>query len=193
MAFTSNRKDQADRFIHARDGVADFVGTKHGMEHEMLVKHGEVKAFTEPKTPALGASPGELEKYKMELKLFKDEKKEWDTNLGIIFLHIRGQCSTSVLSKLESDEEYAKLEKNRDIVGLLKKLKTMAFLTGGVQDPFWALQNVLKRLVGINQGKEEMVDNYKKRFLAMTQVLKQQWGKFVQQNLPKMRQKKLRR
>jgi len=83
-----------------------------------------------------------------------------------------------VLSKLESDEEHAKLEKNKDVVGLLKKLKTMAFLTGGVQDPFWALQNALKRLVGVNQGKEESVDNYKKRFIAMTQVLEQQWGKF---------------
>ena len=106
LVFTSDRKDQADRFIRARDGVAAFAGTKHGMEYKMLVKHSEVKAFTEPKTPALGASPGELEKYKMELKLFKDEKKEWITNLGIIFLHVRGQCSPSVLSKLESDAEY---------------------------------------------------------------------------------------
>lgn len=54
----------------------------------------------------------------------------------------------------------------------------MAFLTGGVQDPFWALQNALKLFVGVNQGKQESVDNYKKRFIAMTQVLEQQWGKF---------------
>ena len=65
-----------------------------------------------------------------------------------------------------------------DVVGFLEKLKTMAFLTGAVQNPFWALQVVLKRLGGVDQGREETVDNYKKRFLAMTQVLTQQWGKF---------------
>ena len=90
--FTSDSKNQADRFIRVRDDIADFMGTKFGMEYKMLVKYGEVKAFTEPKTPALGASPGELEKYKMELRLFKDEKKEWDNNLGVV-------CSWAVLHK----------------------------------------------------------------------------------------------
>lgn len=58
-----------------------------------------------------------------------------------------------------------------DVNGFLEKLKTMAFLTGGVQDPFLALQVVLKRLAGVDQGREETADNIRKRFLAQTQVL----------------------
>ena len=47
-----------------------------------------------------------------------------------------------------------------------------------MQDPSWALQGVLKRITGFNQGREETVASYQKRFLATTQVLTQQWGEF---------------
>jgi len=89
---------------------------------------------------------------------------------------ILGQCSQAVKSKLENDTGFAALEANDNVVGLLDKLKEMAFSTGGVQHPFWTLQNVLRRLTAINQGPKELVANYHKRFLATTEVIEVQWG-----------------
>ena len=70
------------------------------------------------------------------------------------------------------------LEDNDDVVGVLKMLKEMAFLTSGVQHPYWTLQNVLRHLTAINQGPNESVSNYHKRFLATTEVIEAQWGQF---------------
>jgi hypothetical protein len=42
----------------------------------MLVKHGTEKTFTEPKIPrSKDAAPGLMEKHKIELGIFQQEKK----------------------------------------------------------------------------------------------------------------------
>ena len=96
----------------------------------------------------------------------------------MVFVNIIGQCSPSVKSRLANDSVFATLEQNDDVVGLLKKLKEFAFSTGGVQEPFWTLQGVLRHLMAINQGPNETVTNYHQRFLATTKVIEEQLGEF---------------
>ena len=64
------------------------------------------------------------------------------------------------------------------MVGLLAKLKTMAFSSGGVQHPMCTLCTNLRRLLAINQGPKESVENYHKHFIATTDVIEEQWGTF---------------
>jgi hypothetical protein len=75
------------------------------------------------------------------------------------------------------------LENNNDVVGLLKELWKMAFLTGSEQDPFWTLQIALKRFATMSQRPTESVVNYHKRFLANVKVLKAQMGEFIPMKL----------
>ena len=91
---------------------------------------------------------------------------------------IHGQCSQAVLSKLASDEDCQALEENDDALGSLAKLKEMAFSTGGVRHPHMALQEVMRKLIIINQGEKEQLSRYHKRFLTATQVIEETWGPF---------------
>ena len=84
----------------------------------------------------------------------------------------------NVKSKLKSDKDWATLEQDYDVVEFLNKLKEMDFLTSGVQEPYWALQHALRRLMGTHQGAGEPLDNYFKRFWATVEVIEAQWGKF---------------
>ena len=179
LIYKFNTKDQADMYLCTTEAIADYVGVKYGKNMRMLVKHGKEKSFTEPKPPRKDDStPALLEKYKSELTIFHRESKEYKEQKAKIFVIILGQTSRSVKSKLENDTQFIDLEERDDVTGLLAKLKEMAFSTGGVQNPFWTLQGVLKRLAVINQGRTESVANYHKQFLAITDVIEAQWGQF---------------
>jgi hypothetical protein len=126
LVFKYNSKDQADMFLHTKKELANVVGKKYGSEMFDLVKHLKERDDTELEEPK-GGKDGEvsklaLETYKVKLgnKLKKDE--EYAENKHKVFVMILGQCTSQVIAKLESDEDYETLEKERDVVGLLNKL-----------------------------------------------------------------------
>jgi hypothetical protein len=59
-------------------------------------------------------------------------KKEFHENKAKVFVIILGQCTHNVKSKLENELGWATLEMNDNVVGLLRRLKQMAFASGGV-------------------------------------------------------------
>jgi len=139
LVYKFNTKDQADMYLHTTQAVADYVCKEYGKDMRMLVKQGRERTFTKPIAPRTTAdsTPGLMEKYKTELSIFHRDRKEYNDHKAKVFVVILGQCSRIVESKLENDDGFADLEKNDDVVGLLAKLKTMAFSTGGIQDPYW--------------------------------------------------------
>jgi hypothetical protein len=103
--------------------------TREWFVFDLQVQQTE-RTFTEPRAPRKEEStPGLLEKYKTELGIYHKDRKEYKDNKSKVFVVILGQCLPSVRSKLESDDGYSTLENNDDVVGLLKELRKMAFLT----------------------------------------------------------------
>jgi len=179
LIFKYNTKDQADMYLRTTEAIADYVGVEYGREMRMLVKRGVETTFTEPDPPENPRVNVEMEMFKAELAVYHRERSKYKENKAKVFVVVLGQCSQVVKSNLESDDDFADLEQNDDVVGLMAKLKEMAFSTAGIQDPFWNLQNLLRRLTVMNQGTSESVTNYHKRFLASTQVIEAMWGMFV--------------
>jgi hypothetical protein len=171
--------------LRTREATADSVGVEYGRDMRMLVKHGTEKTFMEPSMPrrSKDATPGLMEKYKTELRIFHREKKEFQDNKAKVFVIILGQCTHNVKRKLENELGYATLEMNDDVVGLLRQLKQMAFASGVVQHQFWTLQIVMRPLQAINQGPRDPVTNYYRQFVSTTKVIEEQWGKFYPNKL----------
>ncbi len=167
-------------YLRTTEAIADHVGVEYSRDMRMLVKKGTKKTFTKPSRPkGKESSAGDLEEYKMDLTIHHKAKKEYTDHKSKVFVVILGQCSHQVKSRLVNEVEYESLEDGDDVVGLLKKLKEMAFSTSGIEHPYWALQTVLKRLTAINQAPNESVANYHRRFLAITDVTEAQWGEFI--------------
>jgi hypothetical protein len=113
LVYKFNTKDQADMYLHTTEVIADFVGVEYGRDMRMLVKHGTEKTFTKPRIPRSdGTTPGLMEKYKTELGIFHQGKKEFQDNKAKVFVIILGQCTHNVKSKLENELGYATLEMN---------------------------------------------------------------------------------
>jgi hypothetical protein len=180
FVYKSHTKDQADMYLRTTEAIADYVGVEYSRDMRMLVKKGTTKTFTKP-IPPKGSSPpaAELEEYKIDSAIHRKAVKEYNDHKAKVFVVILGQCSPQLKSRLVNEIEYNSLEDNDDVVGLLNKLKEMAFSTAGVEHPCWALQAVLKRLTAINQAPNESVANYYRRFLALTEVTEAHWGPLV--------------
>ena len=179
LCYSCTAKAKADLYLRTTEAIANYVGVEYGKNMRMLVKYGTEKTFTEPRAPRSDENtPGLMEKYKTELTIYHKDVKEYEDQKAKVFVVILEQCSSVVKGRLENDSGFATLESNDDVVGLLKKLKDMAFSTGGVQHPFWTLQTVLRHLTAINQGPRESVNNYHLRFDATVKVIEEQWGQF---------------
>ena len=176
LIYKFGTKDQADTYLRTTEAMALLVGREYGRDMRNLVKLGKEKDFTRPRRPNKDAPQSSIEEYKTELTVFHKLKKEYDDNKSKVFVLILSQCSHVVKNKLENDKDMVGLEENDDVVGLLKKLKSWAFSAGDVENKYWVLQSLLRRLTSINQGPTETLTNYYKRFLAALEVLETQWG-----------------
>ena len=193
--------DQADLFIKTTDAIGDYVGTKYGWDLRILVKQRQEAVFTKPTLPTRMATrskakedttedEGALIEYKAELSIYYDKVDTYQANKAKVFVVILGQCTVGVKGWLEQGRGLAKLEADRDVVGLLNLLETMAFSNGGDQDPFLTLVNSLKKLANIQQGPKEHSAKYYNRLKVASDVLIRQWGDFfpstlVTNSLPK--------
>ena len=103
LIYKFNTKDQADMYLRTTTAIADYVGVEYGRDMRMLVKKGKEKVFTEPQPPRkskdeTALAPGTLEKYRTELTIYYNDKKEYEERYAKVFLVIIGQCSPSVRS-----------------------------------------------------------------------------------------------
>jgi hypothetical protein len=130
--------------------------------------------------------PIAMETYKEELRRYHTETERYAENKAKVFVIILGQCTEVAKSKLQNNKaKYEQLEDNFDVIGLLRELKKMAFGTGDEQNEAWSLQIALRRLTAINQGPNESVARYHKRFIGVSEVIEAQWGVFAPPKLVK--------
>jgi hypothetical protein len=137
--------------------------------------------FTEPEPPTKTdkkKSEAAFVRYKEMVNHFMRDKRKYEDQKAKVFGVILGQCTHDVISKLESDTEFAKIEQTNNVVGLLDMLKVMSHSTAGVQNPYWAMQDQLRKITAINQGKYESVSKFYERFKGQADVIKEHLGKF---------------
>ena len=190
-------KDQADLYLRTREHIAEVVGMEYGKNMRNLVRHGKEATFKAPVRPAADAiekEPGLLEEWKLESAAFRKDVKEYDDQKAKVYTIVFGYCAPEVKSKLMNDSDFEELETNCDVVGLLNKLKAIAFKTDGGQYQPLILAETLRRLYGIRQGSKESLNHYYKRFKSLLDVAEVHWGGSIipaeyNQATPKNKQK----
>ena len=69
-----------------------------------------------------------------------------------VFPVVKSQCNLSVKNKLEAMEKYGELEQNDDVVGLLKMIKELSYVSTEVKHQCWSMTTMLHKLVNACQG-----------------------------------------
>ena len=175
--FTYNTSNQAEQYLRSKEDFGDYVGSEISGDMRRLVKNLEERTFTYPKRPTgKNVDAGIIADYKMDKSRIQTEEKQYKEDKSKVFGKLLGQCSSAMIAKLQGDSAFQELEKNDDVVGLLKKLRSLAFSTGGEQHPSMILRNTLHKFSSMSQGPKETPANYYRRFVANIDVLESLWG-----------------
>jgi len=179
MIYTYGVPGQAVRYTKATKAIAEYAGTKYSKEMWNLVHNKEEATFTEPNTPADTATRAEMKRYEMKLRMVFDKEEQYHSDKAKLFRVIMGQCTTAMKNKVESTAGYDELEKNDDVIGLLKVLKSHAYTTDNVQYEYWIMQASMRKLIEMKQEPRESLSAFAKRFLAQLEVTEDVWGMLI--------------
>jgi hypothetical protein len=98
-------------------------------------------------------------------------------NKGKVFVIILRQCTLAVKNRLKSlGTDYAQLQSNNDVVGLLTAIRNIALANANIQNPYWGAAQALKRLATVTQQNDESVPAFYKRWTNARDVAELQWG-----------------
>ena len=162
-------------YLKTKEALAEYVGTQLSYEMMLLVSTGHKTVYTRPNPPTIPVTRSttqdptgdlgpvvnmRLEDFKLELANFHKDQRKYDKDKATVFVMIVGQCTDVVKRTLESDPEFMKLRVNRDVNGLMKKLKALAFLKSTNDNPVSAVVDSVERIAMLQQGTHESVINY---------------------------------
>lgn len=129
--FKSGMKDAGEAYKNTITVLADAAGVEFSWDMMLLIKNlKEPHTFKESDKPVAPRKKqdqdlsSELAKYKGNLDTFQKEKDRYNDHKAKLFLVIKKLCSDDLRTKIEGDNKYKNLEKDKIVVGLLKLIKS---------------------------------------------------------------------
>ena len=171
-----------DRYIKARKGLIDWVGTskdyKNVMHAYLLTK--EEPTFDDPTEPTgTDANPvttAQLEKYKFQLRKMDDQREEWLEAKGRLYRTMEQLCITPLQNKVYNHPRYEEVQKKHDIIGLLDIIKELVYSTDDSQETYWTMVETMTQLFNTKQGDQESLTAFHKRLESQIEVTESVWG-----------------
>ena len=142
--FTMGVAGQEQVYITTRRKIAEYAGRTYRQEFYRLLEDGEEPDFELPEKPKDGDR--DLA-YQCQVKAVVAEQTEFNKEKGKVFLIVLGQCMSAVCNHVERLPDYRKLEKTKDVVGLLERIKEIVFHTDNNQFEYWTIQAHVCKLV----------------------------------------------
>jgi hypothetical protein len=172
---------QQAKFARTKKAIAEHLGITSdcGQDLYIAIMEGEEPEFEEPEDPGKTATKGQLQRYDILLKKVLAKEERYKIEKAKAFRLIIGQCSQAMRNKVEALPDFKSLQKNVDIVQLLKRMKELVDGTDHTQYQFWKMQAQLAKLVFIKQEANESVAHYSARFLDQVEATEQVFGKLV--------------
>lgn len=170
---------QVELYLKTTNAICDYVGQFQSEEMWKLVHDREETVFKEPVDPGKEATPAQLERYKTLLKEHLDDSKRYRKEKAQLFWLIIGHCSKVMRNKIESMESFSKMQKEKDVIGLLNTIKQLVYSTATEDWEYWTMQVQLRSLLDLKQEPKESLDAFSKRFLDQLAMTEEWWGSLI--------------
>ena len=173
---------QADKFRKTTQAIGEYAGRVMMEEMYDLICNGKEGDFPEPTDlPDAEAKGTKLEKYRIQLKMILDKQEKYRADKARVFRLIVGQCVPMMKTKLEHSPTYKTLESAKDVIGLMKVMKTLVYSTTSDQYEFWTMQATLTTLLTLTQHDGENIATFGKKFMAQLEATELVWGTLIPQ------------
>jgi hypothetical protein len=140
--------------------------------------NGIDKPPVEPELPINAKKDGrETRKWDRDYSHYLQQRELYRLNKGKVFVIILGQRTLVVKNRLKSlGTNYAQLQSNNDVLGLLTAIHNIALANANIQNPYWGAAQTYKRLVTVTQQHDESLPAFYKRWINARDVAELQWG-----------------
>lgn len=152
---------------------------------QSLIKDQKEIKLTEPKTLKEGATTSlDVEKWKKELDRYYKKVDKYEEDKAKVFIVIKGQCTLALKNKVEAQANYEDIEKDYNVVDLLKSIQAVVFEPDVQYDHKYTCM-ALKRLLNVRQQENESLTKYYKRFNGLVEVAEMNYGMLVPTTIAK--------
>ena len=174
---------QAEMYNKTIEEVADYVGKKFSKEMRLVIKKKKEFAPTKPThpTPDKDGNFDEMEKmeFKSDYEEYKKDMKQYKELKSKVFLLIMGQCTTNLKEKIESHDDFDKMEEDYDVIKLIDLIRKLSYGETDTKYVHCLVVMEIRKLAAIRQKQHESLTNYYNRFLNLIQVIESRWGLLV--------------
>ena len=174
----ANAGEQADTYTKSTKAIGEYVGRVYGREMKKLVLQLTECGPLEPTYPSEGDEKAkaiwskEYDHYLKKQEQYRDQKAK-------VFTIILGQCTKPMRNRVEGTTGYGDVEKDTDVVGLLRMVKDVAFDSNDRKYPHLQAARAWKQLSMIRQQDNEDLVDYYKRFWSVVEMVERSYGKIV--------------
>lgn len=131
-----------------------------------------------PKAPVDGGDMLEKAIFGESVKEYMLRKRTYDNNRSKVYTVVLGQCSEAMKAKIEGQDNWEIIHREHDLVKLLKSIKVWMLNQQGARSPVQATYSSLMAVFRMRQNRHEELIEFRKRFVAATQVLEHIGVKF---------------
>ena len=178
--FTFGVSGQEQIYITTRRAIAGYAGRTYRKEFYRMIEEGEEPKVRIPEKPT---TEEDKAMYQYRLRSAAADEDALYKEKGKVFLLIMEQCMPALRNKVERLPEYATLEANNNVVGLLDKIKATVYQSAAHQYEFWQMQAQVRKFVAVEQLSRESLDGYRRRFEAQQKELERLWGQLIPNNM----------
>ena len=157
--------------------VGQYVGRVHGRDMRSLVISNVEKVFTKPTYPTGDTANDEkkavwnkeYDQYMKKMDIYEEQKAQ-------VFVVIIGRCTMAMSNRIEKLGNYEDLEKDHDVVGLLKVIKQQIFDAN--EKKYICVRSVVnwKQLMRCKQNDNEDLIDYYHRFCRLIEAVELSYG-----------------
>ena len=168
---------EAYKYEETLKKVGQYVGRIHGRDMRSLVISNVEKVFIKPTYPTGDTANDEkkavwnkeYDQYMKKMDIYEEQKAQ-------VFVVIIGRCTTAMLNRIEKLGTYEDLEKDHNVVGLLKVIKQQIFDAN--EKKYICVRTVVnwKQLMRCKQNDNEDLIDYYHRFCGLIEAVELSYG-----------------
>ena len=169
---------QADAYAKTTKALAVYVGRtfKEGDDARLAILNLVLPSLDRPPVPTDPTDKYLEMEWLADLKIHRMRLAQLATNMRSLFSLIIGQCSESMITKLESTNEFKAINDSSDSTGLLKAIKKVSFHYESQKYGPLAMHDAITMFCTCRQGERTPTEAYLETFnntVAICQLLRQ--------------------
>ena len=130
----------------------------------------------EPPLPDDDADELAVERWKLRIHRIDERRAMRDEVTRQVFAIVKGQCSPTVVDRIEASHDWNTIHQQHDLIELLTLIRRSLYTGATTRNPVHALRNAYSRYRSFRQGTRMSCSDYLSKFKALVTTVQQLGG-----------------